>query len=392
MICANVNSFLNNVLKELMAVLNAECGSLFLFDASRKELILDSYLNSRSMGLKNITRRVGEGISGKVVQSRAPVLVRDIDDDPRFNRNGFNHYNTKSFISVPLFVEDELLGVVNIADKSSREPFSEKDLQFATVLCKYACQVVEHIKSTNCVNGESEKERKQKELLEKYASVGKLAAGVVHEINNPLDGIMRYANIIFHQLETSSVVREYLLEIKKGLSRISNITNSLLEFSHLVNSDGPKFKKYVKVSDIIEDSLDAMKEKLNGSIAVIRHYEEGLPRVLDMGLYHVVSNLIGNAVDAMPQGGILEISTHLKDDLIYVNLKDTGTGISPEVKERIFEPFFTTKNIGKGTGLGLAICKEIVNKYEGAIEVHTAQGAGSTFSVAIPKKFFEAHA
>ena len=386
-----INSFLNNVLKEIMAILNAECGSLFLFDASRKELVLDSYLNSNILGLKNVTKRVGEGISGKVVQSRAPVLVRNIDDDPRFNsnRNGFNHYHTKSFISIPLFVEEELLGVVNIADKSSREPFSEKDLQFAVTLCKYACLVAERMKKEAGSSEEDEKARKQKELLEKYASVGKLAAGVVHEINNPLDGIMRYANIIYQQVDTNSIAHEYLLEMKKGLSRISNITNTLLEFSHLVNSDGPKFKKYVKISDVIEDALDALKSKLNGSIAVIKNYDHSLPRVLDMGLYHVLANIIGNAIDAMPDGGILEISTTLKDEVLHVGLKDTGTGIAPEVKERMFEPFYTTKNIGKGTGIGLAICREIVNKYEGAIEVHSAQGAGSTFGVLIPRKYLE---
>ncbi len=384
-----IRCFLNTTLKEIMSILNAESGSFFLFDHGNKELVLDSYVNSRDIAIKDIKRRIGEGISGKVVEIKTPVLVSDIDSDPRFNRNGFTHYNTKSFISIPLIGAEGLIGLINISDKSTGEPFSEKDLQFAITLCKYACVIVENLFNSSKINEEKEKLEKQKKLLEKYATVGKLAAGVVHQINNPLDGIIRYTNMVLSQLSGHSVAREYLLEIKQGLNRIGNITKSLLEFSHLVNCDSPKFKRYVNIYELIDDSLAALKNKIGSNIKITRNYQLKLPRLMDMGISHVLINIITNAIDAMPEGGKLEISTEFKDSAVYISFKDTGQGIPHEIQNRIFEPFFTTKDMDKGTGLGLAISKEIVTKYDGTIEVQSMQGNGSTFTVLIPAKYLE---
>jgi len=382
-------NFLNTTLRKVMLLLEAECGSFFLFDQEKNELVLDLFLNSTPINIRNIKRRVGEGISGKVAELNAPVLVRDIDNDIRFRRNGFQHYRTKSFISIPLFCPEGLFGLINIADKVNGEPFSEKDLQFAVTVCKYACMVVENMLNSEMLTETKENLKKQKALLEKYATVGKLAAGVVHEVNNPLDGIIRYTNILLNQIEEHSITREYLLEIKNGLIRIGSITKSLLEFSHIINSDSSKVARYVSLYDVIDESLETIKEKLNGNIRIVKRYEAVLPRITDMGISHVLVNLIKNAIDAMPKGGTLEISTELKDAVIYIRFKDTGTGIPLEVKKRLFEPFFTTKPLGKGTGLGLAISQEIVKKYEGAIEVESMQQFGSTFTVLLPTKHLE---
>lgn len=385
-----VKDFLIITLKEIMSLLDSECGSLFLFDQDKKELVLDSYFNSREINVKNIKKRAGEGVSGKVMEIKAPVLVRDIDSDPRFRKNGFSHYRTKSFISIPLLNGKALVGLINVADKSTGEAFSEKDLQFAVCLCKYACVALESMYNSTNLSEEKQELEKKKSLLEKYASVGKLAAGVVHEINNPLDGIIRYTNLLLSQIEHNSVAKDYLLEIKNGLSRIGNITKSLLEFSHLINSDSPNFKKNVDINYLIDEVLNVLKDKA-ANIHIVKKYGSNLPRVLDMGvgLFHVLINLIKNAIDAMPGGGTLEITTQVRDSMLYISLKDTGTGIPQEIKDRIFEPFFTTKNINKGTGLGLAICSEIINKYEGVIKVESSPAEGSVFTVLIPKKYLQ---
>ncbi len=384
-----IRYFLKTTLKEIMSILNAESGSCFLFDHGNNELVLDSYVNSHDITIKDIKRRLGEGISGKMLEIKTPVLVRDIDSDPRFNRNGFSHYNTKSFISIPLIGADGLIGLINISDKSTGEPFSEKDLQFAVTLCKYACVIVENLLNSSRINEEKEKLEKQKNLLEKYATVGKLAASVVHQINNPLDGIIRYTHMVLNQVTDHSVAREYLLEIKHGLNRIGNITKSLLEFSHLVNCDSPKFKRYVNIYELLDDALAVLKNKISSKIQIVKNYQLKLPRVMDMGISHVLINIITNAVDAMPEGGKLEILTDFKDSVLYISFKDTGIGIPCDIQNRIFEPFFTTKDMDKGTGLGLAISKEIVNKYDGKIEVQSIQGNGSTFTVLIPAKYLE---
>ena len=382
-----LRSFLSNTLKEIMSVINAECGSLFLFDSQQKELILDSFYNSGTIHLEGLKQKIGEGISCKVVNIKTPILVKDIANDSRFSRNGFTHYRTNSFISIPLNTSRGILGVINLTDKSSGEAFCEKDLEFAVAISKYACLIIENFNICGELRQEKESLHKQKSLLEQYASVGKLAAGVVHEINNPLDGVIRYSNILLDQLKDNSIAREYLLEVKKGLHRIANITKSLLEFSHQINST--KSKKYVDLHQLIDESLDLLREKRNGNIRLNRKYNDNLLRVLDYGLSHIFVNMIKNAFDAMPDGGELEVTTDLKDNLIEICFTDTGLGIPADIRERIFDPFFTTKSIDKGTGLGLAICNEIISKYEGRIDVQSSPGKGSTFIVLIPRKYLE---
>lgn len=383
--------FLNDSLRDIMSIVKAQCGSLFLFDSKAKELILDAYYSSRNISLHGVKLKVGEGITGKIVDIKTPVLVKDINMDSRFSGNGLNHYMTNSFISIPLFDSRELLGVIHLADKSTGEPFSDKDLEFAVTLCRYACLIVDNLLHSERLKQEQEAFEKQKQALEKYASMGKLAAGIVHEVNNPLDGVIRYTNILLNQMENNSIAKEYLLEIKRGLHRIANITKSLLEFSHQVNSRWLKAGKYVDVHKIIEESLEVFSEKIKGSVQIERKFSRTLPRIKDIGLSHVFMNIIKNALDAMPEGGKLEIVTLANDSLVEITFKDTGFGIPDDVKGHIFEPFFTTKPLGEGTGLGLAISKEIVNKYEGDIAVQSAQGKGSTFTILIPQKHWESN-
>jgi len=174
-------------------------------------------------------------------------------------------------------------------------------------------------------------------LLEKYASVGKLAAGVVHEVNNPLDGIIRFTNMLLNQIEHNSVAREYLLEIKRGLNRIENITKSLLQFSHQVNQSISKSRTYSDLHDLVEESLDVFSERINNSVDVIRNYTAYRPKILDIGLSHVFINVIKNALDAMPGGGRLEVTTDITDTAVRVSFKDNGIGMNNEVKARVFQ-------------------------------------------------------
>ncbi len=138
-------TLLNKALKEIMPLINAEGGTLFLFDPNNKELVLDSAYSHDMLDLRGIRKSLGEGVSGKVVDIRSPILVTDINSDTRFNfrRNGFRHYKTNSFISIPLFTSKGLLGLMNFTDKVSGDAFSEKDLKLAVTISQYACTALE---------------------------------------------------------------------------------------------------------------------------------------------------------------------------------------------------------------------------------------------------------
>ena len=219
---------------------------------------------------------------------------------------------------------------------------------------------------------------------ERLAAVGKHASKVAHELNNPLDGILRYINLAMRIVEQENLTKpkEYLIQCRQGLMRMVQIVSELLEFSRSTYTP----LEYVKVEQIIEDAIKTMESRAEAAdISIVRNYTFGLPQVRSGNLFQVFCNLAKNALDAMPNGGQLRISTSLaSDDTIVAELRDTGTGFPPESTEAIFEPFFTTKEGGKGTGLGLAICRDIVESYQGRITAHNAPDGGSIFTVYLP--------
>lgn len=219
---------------------------------------------------------------------------------------------------------------------------------------------------------------------ERLAAVGKHASKIAHELNNPLDGILRYINLAMRIVEQENLQkpREYLTQCRQGLMRMVQIVSELLEFSRSTYTP----LEYVKIEQVIEDALKTTESRAETvGISIIRNYTFGLPQVKSGNLFQVFCNLAKNALDAMPNGGELRISTYLTpDNTIAAELRDTGTGFPPERKEDIFEPFFTTKEGGKGTGLGLAICRDIVESYHGRITAQNAPDGGSIFTVYLP--------
>ncbi len=227
--------------------------------------------------------------------------------------------------------------------------------------------------------------KKQLAISERMASIGKLAAGVAHELNNPLDGAIRFANLALDHMEEGDVRREYLLGAKEGLNRMTKVITSLLTFARQTSST----LELTDINRAVDDVLFFTEERsCCQNINVVKKLEKQLPPVRVGELHQVFVNLINNAFDAMPNGGTLEIITLPTDEkecpFIKAIFKDTGHGIPADIRDNIFDPFFTTREVGKGVGLGLAICYGIIEKYNGAIEVESTSGEGSTFTVKLP--------
>ncbi|MFL6255057.1 MAG: two-component system sensor histidine kinase NtrB, partial [Pyrinomonadaceae bacterium] len=230
---------------------------------------------------------------------------------------------------------------------------------------------------------------------ERLAAVGRLAAGVVHEINNPLATIAacaealeaRVAEGIYGEGADVEDLREYLQLIRGEAFRCKQITNGLLDFSRARAVEPAP----VNVSEVVESAARLLAHQKRGaSIKIEVELSDSLPLIPgDMGqLQQAVIILAENAIDAMPQGGTLGLRT-LRDaddesESVIVEVSDTGQGIPVEIRERIFDPFFTTKEVGRGTGLGLAVCYGIVTEHGGRISVESAVGRGSTFRIVLP--------
>ncbi|MHC4061540.1 MAG: two-component system sensor histidine kinase NtrB [Planctomycetota bacterium] len=219
---------------------------------------------------------------------------------------------------------------------------------------------------------------------EKLAAVGKLASEVAHELNNPMDGILRYINLALRIVDQQDLQKpkEYLTQSRQGLLRMVHIVSDLLEFGRTTCAPF----EHVKIESVIDDAIKTMGARAEAlNVQISRTYAADLPQIRGDNLFQVFCNLIKNALDAMPDGGQLSISTRLApDNTVVVEFRDTGAGFDPENAEAIFEPFFTTKHKGKGTGLGLAICKDIVERYHGRITAQNHPDAGSIFTVYLP--------
>ncbi len=220
-------------------------------------------------------------------------------------------------------------------------------------------------------------------VSERLAGVGRLAAMVAHEINNPLDGIIRLVNLARRVAGGSgeAAVEKYLGEADKGLMRLVVIVRDLLSFSR----DAGRAVAPMPIQDVLTEAAETVRpaaEKAGVEIAVA--CDPSVPALKSGMLYHVVLNLVKNAVEAMPDGGRVEVHARAEPDALVLEVADAGPGIPAESLPRLFEPFFSRKAGGKGTGLGLIICKDLVEKQGGTIEASNRPEGGAVFVVRIP--------
>ncbi|MEO7674282.1 MAG: ATP-binding protein [Pyrinomonadaceae bacterium] len=226
---------------------------------------------------------------------------------------------------------------------------------------------------------------------EKLAAVGRLAAGVVHEINNPLATIAACAEALekraeegaFAASEASDDLNEYLGLIKSEAFRCKSITTGLLDFSRLRTGD----RHPLDVAEILRSSANLISHQKRGdNIKIKIETDDDLPLLNADGgqLQQAVIALGTNAIDAMPSGGTLTFRAKGQFNRVAIEVEDTGVGIPPEDLSKIFEPFFTTKEVGEGTGLGLAVCYGIVTDHGGRLSVRSNPGKGTTFTILLP--------
>ena len=225
------------------------------------------------------------------------------------------------------------------------------------------------------------------EVGQRLVSLGKLAARVAHELNNPLDGILRYINLAIRMLEASSEckLKSYLTESRTGLNRMVQIIGDLLEYSRTTTGEFDE----MGINEVVEQAIRSSGSAAGANSVVVAadFHEQDMPVVHGSRLYQICGNLIKNAIDAMPDGGRLTVTTGVVNDQVVISVADTGKGL-PDDPERLFEPFFTTKPPGKGTGLGLAICRDFVEAMDGTITASPGEEGGAVFTVRLPTSSF----
>jgi len=390
----DLEKVLNRIVEAAVFVTGAEEGSLMLVDKDTGELYLRAARNLGEKFARGFRLKVEHSIAGQVVKTGKPILQSTQDEETLKVKTG---YLVKSLVNVPLKAKDEVIGVLAVNNKISARPFTENNVDLLSALADYAtiailnAQLYEETKRWS-----EELERKveertqelraaQEQLLqsEKLASIGQLAAGVAHEINNPMGVILGFAQGILKTLSEDDPLRRPLTTIEKESLRCNRIVQNLLDFArhseptpHLTN-----------INELINASCDLVEHQTSlQNVKLIKGYNSALPSIMadPNQLQQVFINIMLNAYQAMPDGGTLHIATRQVGSELQVIFTDTGVGIPPENVQNIFDPFFTTKEVGEGTGLGLSVSYGIVKAHGGDIEVESQAGKGTTFVIKLP--------
>ncbi len=369
-----LDSLLSLVANLSLDVLKADDVSIMTWDKDNKlGVAASSGSGLDNQQEENLTMAIGENILKKTGPWKEPLLLNQ---------------DKQSTIIHPLQVGNELLGIIAISRIKNQTPFNQVDLRCATVFSSQISQAIYNAKIFGRLEATiKELKETQQQLVqsEKLAAMGQLAAGVAHELNNPLTGINGFAELLLDDPNLSQQQKKDLETIHEQSWRCRTIIQNLLKFSRR-----KEFKKE-KLDPILllKSTLELIQYEFTTSgIKISENIPSVLPAIYgDVGqLQQVFINLITNARQAIentrsPQ---LTIEAGLRNDSIYVQFKDNGPGISKEILGKVFDPFFTTKPVGKGTGLGLSICYGIIQEHQGSLTVESEVGKGTIFTVEIP--------
>jgi len=382
----DLDEVLTVAMAEARTTLDAEAASVLLYEGPTHELVFAASASPESEILVGTRMPATAGIAGWALEKAQPVLVRDVQCDPRFytDIDDLTGMTTRSLLAVPLVCKGKRIGVIEAINRSGRA-FDEHDLDLLTTLAGSAAIAIENARLY-------EAEREQRKLLEqsqaqlvqseKLAATGRMAASLAHEINNPLQAIHNSLQLMLSFPLEPDEQQEYLQMANDEVKQLMGMITRTLDFARRPLQTAEP----TNVNSGIEKVLALANKYLqHRHIAIQRDLTSGLPTVLAAPdeLEQVFLNLVLNAVDAMPEGGTLHISSHMtQDGGLAVSFADTGHGIAPEHADHVFEPFFSTKETG--TGLGLSVSYNVVQRHGGEISFQSKPDEGATFTVWLP--------
>jgi signal transduction histidine kinase len=372
---------LTTSLHSIRQILHVQAGSLILLDAESGEMHFRNTLPALEDWIRRDAAQAGGGILGAVTTLREPLIIKEA----QLLRVADVELSLRNLLAVPLIVKSRVQGVIVVINRSDGA-FTSDDLELLQFLAGAVAVAAENARLYGeLADFARELERSQAQLIqaEKLAATGRLAASLAHEINNPLQAIHNCLHLVVNRPLTDDKKKYYLGLAQAEAERLITLVQRTLEFYR--PSQGRLIA--AEVNHLIENVLALSSKRLeHGKVQVRAQLRPDLPPVIVVPdqLTQVLLNLIINAVEAMPDGGVLTITSAQRDGWLAIEVQDTGAGLTPDQAARIFEPFYTTK--ADGTGLGLAVSYGIIRQHGGRLEVHSAPHQGTTFTVLLPLK------
>jgi len=407
-VSAAINSMLdmdkttNVIMDSAFKLMAAEMGVVLVTGQDGREFhVLISRNLSRDVPEK-LTLDGSDSVLSRAYREGAIVVAGDTSGDELLGRLAGPERKVGSAICAPLKHKGRVAGLFCLGNLTYADSFDQRDKELLAIFADQVAIALENARLfQNLEQSLAELKDTQAKMIQtsKMAAVGQLAAGVAHELNNPIVGILGYAQYALEKIRDRSPAEltpkdlenyvKYIGYIEHESQRCKSIVQNLLNFSRKNTMELQK----LDMNEVLEETFTFTAHQLQmHKVEIKRELAEGLPTILGnrTQLEQVFTNIIINAQKAMDKGGTLTVKTRLRGErdtpeaTIDILFTDTGCGIPPENLTRIFDPFFTTRRVGEGTGLGLSLSHGIVKNHGGEIGVESTVGLGTTFTISLP--------
>jgi signal transduction histidine kinase len=397
---AEVSSLINSSLEIQMVLANAmtcvqtfmdaEASAIFELDRDRGELFFRTALGDAAEKLKDVRIKLGEGIAGWVAQTGEPVIISDAHQDPRFYRivDSRTGFKTRTILCVPMLSKGQIVGVLEVLNRRGDQDFTEDDLETLTILGNLIAIALENARlytrlSERFVLTEEELKTTQAKLIrsERLAALGKLSAGVAHEVRNPVMVIGGFARRLHKQYADVEQVRKSTEVI---ISETERLERMVVDIENLCKLRQPLVLP-VSVGSMVEHLIQDLADSCQAQGVEIKVNSRTRMKEIqaDEELLRIaLKNIANNAIEAMPNGGLLELDLDDGSDGLVITIKDRGVGIAPDDLPNVFDPFFTSKT--RGSGLGLTAAHRIVSDHGGEIVINSTPGQGTEVRILLP--------
>lgn len=368
---------LQRVVAHACRLMEARVASILLIDKEAETLRPAATYGASVDYLALPDREVADSLTGEVIKTGMPLYIPDVREETRYRVADLaRREGLCTLLAVPLRTKTDVIGVLNVYTGEPR-CFEESDVRLLTLLAAQSAIAIE-----NATLHQNEMEARERlRQSEKLAALGKLSAGLAHELRNPLNTVSMLIYAMAQELPADGPFGADLQIVQGELRRMSLLIDQFLEFAR---PRPPHFQRE-RLEEIMEETLLLLgPEARNRGIMIYKEWDKNLPQVWVDGaqIKQVFLNLLLNALQAMPNGGKLTVRLHVSGGSLLTAIADEGVGICPEVRANLFQPFFTTKQ--RGTGLGLSISQRIIEGHNGRLRLFSQPGVGTTVIVRLP--------
>jgi signal transduction histidine kinase/uncharacterized Zn-finger protein len=374
-----IDKLLLLIVRVTTEMLEAEGCSIILHDKENRDLVFHSVTGSKSSTLTQFRLAEGEGVAGNAIKSREPLVVNNVEMDSRFSKRADEKsgFSTRNILCIPLMVEGDCIGALELVNKRNEEDFNEEDLFLGEAVSNQIAIAIHNVQLTEAAL-----------KAERLAAIGQAITGVAHCVKNMLNGLDGGLYVLESDIEEKyrKMPQRGFEMLGRNIQRLKDLVQDMLTYS----KDRMPEYSLTNLNELIESIIDLMKVKASEKkVKLTFKPDDSIEDIVvdPKGIYRCVLNLVSNAIDACEtEEASVTLYTKTSDSkFVVVEVEDQGSGMDEKTLQSIFQPFFSKRG-SKGTGLGLSVTQKIIQEHEGKIEVDSVLNKGSTFTIYLPIK------